>query len=317
MIYYNNASAWTSVYLGDKPISKVYSHLSLVFPYFKVKSVFTDSTSSSITCDHGTYGVLTAEDVSYGGGSERKVKTVSAVVGDCVTETIETFSGCTNMVSATLPETIVVLGNRTFQGCSGLTSITIPSGVTTIGNNVFQDCSGLTSVTIPSGVTQMSFSVFFNCSNLTSVTFQDGCQLSEIDNAAFYNCGMASITIPSVITRIGMNGFGQCRRLSNVMFQEGSQLDTIESMAFQGCSGLTSITIPSGVTSIGYDAFRNCVGLESVTVLNAVPPTLGNNAVFLNTNNCPIYVPSGSVDRYKRASNWAMYANRIQAIPNT
>jgi hypothetical protein len=41
---------------------------------------------------------------------------------------------------------------------------------------------------------------------------------------------------------------------------------------------------------------------------------LGNNA-FYNTNNCPIYVPSASVNAYKSASGWSTYASRIQAIP--
>jgi len=34
-----------------------------------------------------------------------------------------------------------------------------------------------------------------------------------------------------------------------------------------------------------------------------------------NTNNCPIYVPSASVNAYKTATNWSTYASRIQAIP--
>jgi hypothetical protein len=41
------------------------------------------------------------------------------------------------------------------------------------------------------------------------------------------------------------------------------------------------------------------------------PPSLGSN-VFGNTNNCPIYVPSGSVNAYKTASKWNSYADRIR-----
>ncbi|MBR5678842.1 MAG: leucine-rich repeat protein, partial [Paludibacteraceae bacterium] len=39
------------------------------------------------------------------------------------------------------------------------------------------------------------------------------------------------------------------------------------------------------------------------------------NNIFANTNNCPIYVPAGSVDAYKAAENWSQYAGRITAIP--
>jgi len=41
---------------------------------------------------------------------------------------------------------------------------------------------------------------------------------------------------------------------------------------------------------------------------------LGASA-FNDTNNCPIYVPSESVEAYKSASGWSNYASRIQPIP--
>jgi hypothetical protein len=40
---------------------------------------------------------------------------------------------------------------------------------------------------------------------------------------------------------------------------------------------------------------------------------LGSSA-FSITNNCPIYVPSASVDTYKAASGWSTYASRIHEI---
>ena len=84
--------------------------------------------------------------------------------------------------------------------------------------------------------------------------------------------------------------------------------------AFNSCYGLTSCTIGSGVTSIGSSAFQLCSGLTSITVETTTPPTLGSYA-FSNTNNCPIYVPCESVNSYKSASGWSIYASRIQAIP--
>ena len=94
----------------------------------------------------------------------------------------------------------------------------------------------------------------------------------------------------------------------------GNCVTSIGAAAFYRCSGLTSIDIPSGVTSIGNYAFQYCTSLTSVTVNPTTPPSLGY-FVFDNTNYCPIYVPSASVNAYKSASGWSTYASRIQAIP--
>ena len=83
---------------------------------------------------------------------------------------------------------------------------------------------------------------------------------------------------------------------------------------FYNCSSLTGITIPSGVTSLGSYCFGGCRSLVSITVEATTPPTL-DDTTFYNTNNCPIYVPCGTVETYKAASGWTKYASRIFENP--
>ena len=47
------------------------------------------------------------------------------------------------------------IGESAFSGCRNLTSVTIPNSVTSIGYNAFYDCWGLSSVTIPNSVTSI------------------------------------------------------------------------------------------------------------------------------------------------------------------
>ncbi len=115
-------------------------------------------------------------------------------------------------------------------------------------------------------------------------------------------------------TTIGTSAFNACTGLTSVTIP--NSVTSIGEFAFSGCTGLTSITIPSGITSIGSNAFNGCGGLTSVTVEATTTPTLGNY-VFADTNNCPIYVPTESVEAYQSATNWSEYASRIQAIPTT
>ena len=189
----------------------------------------------------------------------------------------------------------------------------IPSGVTTIGRNICREYYSITSVTIPDSVTSIGLAAFQTCTSLTSITIPNS--VTSIAPYAFDGCSkLMSINIPNGITIIDVASLKACSSLTNISIP--SSVTVINNEAFYQCTGLTGITIPSSVTRINNTAFRYCTGLASITCLSTVPPTLGSN-VFNNTNDCPIYVPSGSVETYKSANNWSTYASRIQAIPNS
>lgn len=258
------------------------------YPYneeFKVRAQYSDSLSS-VTCNSSS--ILTSgETESIAGNYLKKV-----TIGNCVTEIGESaFTyyqfGKESFTSITIPNSVTSIGKSAFNGCSGLISINIPDSVTSIGNYAFADCRLLTRIDIPSSVSSYSVGMFRYCKGMTSHTIHQ--QITYIPNDCFYSCsGLMEIVIPDNVTSIG-------------------------EFAFAYCTSLTSINIPSSVISIDYAAFNGCSGLTSITVNAVTPPSLGLYA-FDETNNCPIYVPSGSVDTYKTAENWSNYADRIQAI---
>ncbi len=253
------------------------------------------------------------------------------------------FCDCTSLTSITIPEGVTSIGYSAFSCCFSLMSfggkfasqdglflidsennlvavalgaingeVTIPDGVTRIGDDAFWGCRSLTSITIPEGVTSIGDGAFNGCSSLTSITIPDS--VTSIENSAFTSCSsLPSITIPESVTSIGSFVFQSCRSLTSITIPEG--VTSIGDYTFSYCTSLTSITIPEGVTSIGENAFLWCTSLNSITVKPEVPPT-GSQAMFDETNNCPIYVPAGSVEAYKAAEYWNEYADRIQAIPS-
>ena len=136
---------------------------------------------------------------------------------------------------------------------------------------------------------------------------------SAITDGEINTRNLVSIEIGGTcVTSIGEYAFDSCRSLTSCTI--GNSVTSIGMNAFTNCSSLTSIDIPDSVTSIGYYAFLSCYSLTSITVNAVTPPSLGNMA-FDSTNNCPIYVPSGSVSAYQSA--WSGYSPRIQAIPNS
>ena len=245
----------------------------------------------------------------------------------------QVFAYCTSLSDVTIPNSVTNMENYAFSGCTSLTTITIPN-VTTINNFTFKNCLNLESATIGSGVRTVGEGVFDGCTRLSSLTISNG--VTTINAKAFSGLtSISSITIPDSVTSIGNSAFYKCNSLSNLTI--GSGVTSISGSAFCYCSGLTSVNIPdnvttiglnafaysyslksltigSGVTLIGGNAFIYCTGLTSVTIDATTPPTLQLYA-FSETNNCPIYVPSASVNAYRTATNWSDYASRIQAKP--
>ena len=190
---------------------------------------------------------------------------------------------------------VTSIGTWTFAGCSGLTSVTIPNSVTSIGNCAFNGCSGLTSITIPNSVTSIGNYAFNECSGLTSVTIPNS--VTSIGDYAFYRCyGLTSVSIPNSVTSIG-------------------------EWAFYYCKGLTSVIIPNSVTSIGNYAFQNCSGLTSVVSLIENPFVIegkssSSRAFSENTfDNATLYVPVGTIDKYKATNGWKDFAYIVEGTP--
>ena len=143
-----------------------------------------------------------------------------------------------------------------------------------------------------------------------SVNFGSG--VTAVSNTYYpYRGGTGVIKLSGNATTIGYNAFKNCTTLTSITIPDS--VTSIGNYSFQECSGLTSITIPSSVTSISINAFNACTSLTNITSEATTPPSLDTSALD-STNDCPIYVPSGSVDTYKVTSGWSDYASRIQAI---
>ena len=175
--------------------------------------------------------------------------------------------------------------NRYYQ--NAITKIEIGDRVTSIGNYTFQNCYSLISVTIPDSVTSIGGYAFDGCRSITSVI------------------------IPDSVTSIGENAFGSCLSITSVIIPDS--VTSIENELFSNCYSLTSLIIPDSVTSIGIGAFSSCYGMAEYHLKRTTPPVLSNTNAFNSTpSDCIIYVPQGSLNAYKTATNWATYASYMQ-----
>ena len=274
----------------------------------------------------------------------------ASVTSDFVTYSVTSigngaFNHCTGLTSVTIPNSVTSIGNGAFNDCTGLTSITIPNSVTSIGGNAFYECTGLTSpvynahvfaympttysgaYTIPEGIESIAGAAFYGCSSLTSVTI--GNSVTSIGDWVFAGCSSltspvynahvfafmpttysGAYTIPDGIKSIAGGAFSDCSLTSVII---PNSVTSIGDDAFSYCSSLTSIVIPNSVTSIGDWAFAYCIRLTSITCEANNPPTCGKDEFEEVSKSIPLYVPFGSEDAYRNATEWSYFTN-IQPI---
>ena len=207
------------------------------------------------------------------------------------------FSDCNNLVSVNFSSSLKSIGYSAFRSCTNLSSVSFPNLLNAINMEAFWNCISLTSVTIPNSVNYINNTAFLNCRKLVKINVEAGNEsYSSVDGVLFakdektlviYPCGRPNshYDVPATVTFIGFN-------------------------AFVNCTGLISITFPKSLTDIGFFAFLGCVNLNEI-VNNSVEPQNIDESMFLNIpfSTCFLRVPAVSVDAYKTATGWKMFAN--------
>ncbi len=169
-----------------------------------------------------------------------------------------------------------------FTGCINLQSITIPNSIAEILPQAFSGCPSLSNIIVAA-----------DNPNFLS----DGDVLYDKAKTTLYCYPSKKIEtyyeLPVSVTEISEYAFDNCIYLNQVIIPNSSQLSKIHTEAFSGCRHLNSIFIPSGVTIISPDSFMGCTSLSNVTVDENSNSFSSVNGVLYNKNQTELkYYPA-------------------------
>jgi hypothetical protein len=226
------------------------------------------------------------------------------------------FSGCTSLVTVSIPSSVTSIGDFTFQACTSLATVDLPNSVMSIGKGAFSGCISLSravTVGIPSSGTSIGILAFPSClgfglqlannasnnprevvrcipCNTPRLTIPRPGNVTSIGDFAFFGCtAVTTVGIPNNVTSIGILAFEGCTSLATVSIP--SSVTSISDSAFEGCASLATVNLPRSVTSIGNGAFSDCACAEGEYVRGAQLL----NCTEASTGNYSCIAPSGCV----------------------
>lgn len=198
----------------------------------------------------------TAEITGYYGTEEDKITIPKKLDGKTVTGiAAEVFSGCTEVISISIPDCVTSIGEGAFAGCSSLTSVSLSKNLTEIADYLFAECESLTKIVLPDNIARIGAEAFSGCYALATVELPK--KLTSIGEYSFYCCeALKKISLPSKLITLGSGAFADCTALEKIEIPES--VTSLEAEVFSNCSVMTLIIIPKTVQYIEDTAFLGC-----------------------------------------------------------
>lgn len=219
------------------------------------------------------------------------------------------FLNCDELISISLPNTIITIGQSSFSGCVNLCSIYIPNSLQSIDDNAFADCQSLEVVkisdlsswlkiefgnsmgTAAANPASRASKFYLNDEELNDIVIPDDItviknnvfnggryiksirfhdNVSSIGNMSFTNTEIEELEIPKNCTYLGLGSFCFNKKLKKLIITSNPQTTYISGCSFQNCEQLTEVHF-YGNADIKYDVFLNCKNLSDVFCYTGIP----------------------------------------------
>ena len=195
------------------------------------------------------------------------------------------FSGCENLTTINLSDSIRYIGEGAFYGCKNLTTINLSDSIRYIGKSVFSGCQNLTTINLSDSIRYIGDGAFYGCSSLKNIHWP--LRLTTIGNFAFRETALETISLPEGVTSVGINAFHNCPFAKTVYIPSTANVEDNCSYYFEQKEGV------------------NCV-------ITCMSPTPHPDAKLWNKGVAAIKVPAELVEQYK--AQFPDIADKIMAV---
>lgn len=234
------------------------------------------------------------------------------------------FQGCTNLWKIILPPNILSIGRYAFSECTSLKRIDFPNKLESIGYDAFRRNTSLTKIIIPDSVKSIEFGAFGGCESIRYIYVGTG--ITEVVSGAFDTINKTSSSksidgefiYNSIIPDAHYSSPSYYGILKDVAFKKitvGGNATRIGRYAFcyseDGNHGslVETLVIEESIKDIGTKAAYTKT-LKEVYCKSPIPPS-GTSDMFWPSIS-KIYIPIGSIERYKSAYGWISYSDKFE-----
>lgn len=252
------------------------------------------------------------------------------------------FQSCKALKSINFAEGLKFIERFGFIDCSGIESIKFPNSLQTIDVEAFRNCKSIKTIDFGKGIEGIGELAFFHNHALKRVVFPES--LKQIDFSAFGECeSLEEVELGKSSPEFFQNPFLGCKKMkrfivdkdnkthavinnalctadgsillsypnmADTAFKMGDKVKGIDDFSFWFCDNLKEVTFSPAFTSFGDQPFHGCVNIKKMTINNPVPVEcfdIQGSFDGLNTAECEVYVPKGSLEAFKKSPMWSRF----------
>ena len=213
------------------------------------------------------------------------------------------------------PDGLIYIGHVAYQWKGDMapqTTVALRESTTSVTAGLFNGQDNLKGIVVPKSLTtnQSWTSVVTECRSLSKIAVEaenptidsrDNCNAIIETATDKLLLGCNGTKIPGSVKVIGVDAFQNMSGVPTLRFPDS--VTELQYGAISNTRGLNTLIFGKGLAKLAQNAI-NCYSLKSIYLSSRRPPTAVTNSLYVDYDNCVLYVPEGSEEIYWANTIW-------------